>query len=121
GGAHGYLFSAALAPNGRLLAVGTYRALTPLYDMRIHLIDISPGQMVRSLKGHPYTTYDLAFSRDGERLASASHDGTVRIWNVSPGETLQVLRGHTGPVHGVAWSPDGKQVVSGSLDKTARI
>src|SRR5436853_2360261 len=25
GGAHGYLFSAALAPNGRLLAVGTYR------------------------------------------------------------------------------------------------
>src|SRR5436190_18777228 len=29
-GAHGYLFSAALSPDGKLLAVGTYRALTPL-------------------------------------------------------------------------------------------
>src|SRR5437870_1554350 len=51
-GAHGYLFSAALSPDGKLLAVGTYRALTPLYDHRIHLIDITTGEMVRSLKGH---------------------------------------------------------------------
>src|SRR5438034_11047146 len=29
-GAHGYLFSAALSPDDKLLAVGTYRALTPL-------------------------------------------------------------------------------------------
>ena len=65
--------------------MGTYRALTPLYDHRIHLIDLSSGQMVRSLKGHSYTIYDLAFSPDGERLASASHDGTVRIWNVDNG------------------------------------
>jgi WD40 repeat protein len=120
-GAHGYLFSAALSPDGKLLAVGTYRALTPLHDHRIHLIDLSSGQMVRSLKGHIYTIYDLAFSADGERLASASQDATVRIWNVATGETLQVLRGHDAAVHGVAWNPDGKQLVSGSLDKTARI
>src|SRR5205085_6815472 len=93
-GAHGYLFSAALSPDGKLLAVGTYRALTPLYDHRIHLIDVSSGRLVRSLKGHIYTIYDLAFSADGERLASASHDGTVRIWNVGTGETLHVLKGH---------------------------
>src|SRR5205823_14154428 len=63
--AHGYLFSAAISPDGKLLAVGTYRALTPLHDHRIHLIDLASGQMVRSLKGHEYTTYDLAFSADG--------------------------------------------------------
>jgi WD40 repeat protein len=121
GGAHGYLFSAALSPDGKLLAVGMYRALTPLYDHRIHLIEISTGQMIRSLKGHVYTIYDLAFSRNGERLASASHDGTVRIWEVATGAALQELKGHEAAVHGVAWSPDGKQVVSGSIDKTARI
>lgn len=120
-GAHGYLFSAAVSPDGKRLAVGTYRALTPLYDHRIHLIDLDSGQMVRSLKGHVYTIYDLDFSRDGKLLASASHDGTVRIWNVDTGETVQTLKGHEGPVHGVAFSPDGKQVASASLDKTARV
>lgn len=120
-GAHGYLFSAALSPDDKLLAVGTYRALTPLYDHRIHLIDLDTGKMVRSLKGHSYTIYDLAFSPDGEKLASASHDATLRIWDVKTGKTLQVLKGHSAPVHGVAWSPDGTRLVSGSLDKTARI
>ncbi|HEY2249547.1 MAG TPA: WD40 repeat domain-containing protein, partial [Planctomycetaceae bacterium] len=120
-GTHGYLFSAALSPDDKLLAVGTYRALTPLYDHRIHLIDLDKGQIIHSLKGHVYTIYDLAFSPDGQRLASASHDGTLRIWDVKTGKTLQVLKGHTEPVHGVAWKPDGQQVVSGSLDKTARI
>lgn len=120
-GAHGYLFSAALSPDDSLLAVGTYRALTPLYDHRIHLIELPAGRMVRSLKGHSYTIYDLAFSPEGDRLASASHDGTVRIWDVKTGDSLKTLRGHSEPVHGVAWSADGKQVVSGSLDKTARI
>jgi WD40 repeat protein len=120
-GTHGYLFSAALSPDDKLLAVGTYRALTRLYDHRIHLIDLDQGQIIRSLKGHVYTIYDLAFSPDGERLASASHDGTLRIWDVKTAKTLQILKGHTEPVHGVAWKPDGTQVVSGSLDKTARI
>jgi WD40 repeat protein len=120
-GAHGYLFSAALSPDGKLLAVGTYRALTPLHDHRIHLIDLASGQMVRSLQGHLYTIYDLAFSADGERLASASQDNTARIWSVATGETLHVLKGHEAAVHGIAWSPDGKQLVTGSLDKTARI
>jgi WD40 repeat protein len=120
-GAHGYLFSAALSPDSKLLAVGTYRALTPLLDMRIHLIDVSSGEMIRSLKGHIYTIYDLAFSADGERLASASHDGTVRIWHVATGETLHVLKGHSAPVHAVAWHPNGKLLLSGSMDKTARL
>jgi WD40 repeat protein len=120
-GVHGYLFSAALAPDGKLLAVGTYRALTPLHDHRVQLIDITTGEIVASLKGHIYTIYDLAYSPDGERLASASQDKTVRIWNVATGETLKVLEGHEALVHGVAWSPDGKQVVTGSYDKTARI
>ncbi len=120
-GAFGYLFAAAVSADGKLLAVGGYRAHTPLYDHRIHLIALPEGRIVHSLKGHTYAIYDLAFSHDGRHLASASHDGTARIWDVDTGETVKTLQGHTAVVHAVAWSADDKYLVSGSLDKTARI
>lgn len=119
-GAHGYLYAASLSPDGTLLAVAGYRALTPVYDHRIRIISLADGQSVRTLKGHVYSVFDVAFSPDGKRLASGSLDSTARIWDEETGESL-VLKGHTNGVHGVAWSPDGKHLVTGSLDGTGRI
>jgi hypothetical protein len=36
------------------------------------------------LRGHTAAMTDLAFSPDGNRLASCNQDGTVRIWDVRP-------------------------------------
>jgi len=120
-GVLGYLYSAALSPAGDMLAVGGYRALTPIYDHRIRLISLPDGRSVRTLKGHVYAVYGLAFSPDGKQLASVSLDSNGRIWNVETGETVQVLKGHTNGIRAVAWSPSGKQLVTASLDGTGRI
>ena len=50
----------------------------------------------------------LAFSPDGETLASASDDGTVRLWGTTTGDSQRVLQGHTSSVRSVAFTPDGK-------------
>ena len=120
-GALGVIAAAALHPQGDLLAVGGYRALTPIYDHRIRLISLASGETVRLFKGHTYMIFDIAFSPDGKRLASGAFDSTARIWNVETGETEHVLKGHTNGVHGVAWSADGEHLVTGSLDGTGRI
>src|SRR5262249_39723968 len=42
------------------------------------------------LHGHPRTVVELAFNRDGRRLASRQFDGVVRLWDTGPGATLPV-------------------------------
>jgi len=44
---------------------------------------------------HPLQVYSVAFSPDGQILASGSGK-TVRLWRVSDGTLLSTLKGHTG-------------------------
>jgi hypothetical protein len=63
----------------------------------------------------------VAFSPDGQRLASASADQTVKVWDGRSGQELRTLRGHTGPVSSVAFSPDGQRLASASADQTVKV
>ena len=74
-----------------------------------------------ALVGHTDRVRSVAYSPDGRRLITASHDGTARVWDASTGRQIFVLKGHGGPVLSAAFSPDGRRVATGSYDRTARI
>ena len=71
------IFGLAVHPSEPLFVTGTH-------DGRITTWDLEHGEMITRLVGHSDYVYDLAFSRDGERLVSASGDGTVRVWDTRP-------------------------------------
>jgi WD40 repeat protein len=64
------------------------------------------------VSGDTSTIFDVAYSPDGKRLASASHDKTVRVWDAQTGQELLTLLGHTTSVSDVAFSTDGMHLAS---------
>jgi WD40 repeat protein/serine/threonine protein kinase len=63
----------------------------------------------------------VAFSPDGQLLASADHDGQVAWWDTMTGEMAGVCRGHKGEANWVCFSPDGCQLASAGDDGTVRL
>ena len=62
----------------------------------------------------PGSVLTLAFSPDGETLASGSRDTTIRLWNTKTTYHKVTLTGHSGRVTTVVFSSDGKTIASGA-------
>jgi mono/diheme cytochrome c family protein len=108
------LYSAAVSPDGKILATGSY-------DQKIKLWDAETGKEIKTLSGHNGAIYSLAFRPDGKILASASADRTVKLWDVVTGERRDTLSQSLKELYAVAFSRDGKRLVAGGVDNRIRV
>ncbi len=63
----------------------------------------------------------VAFSPDGQTLASGGEDQMVKLWEVNTGQYLKTLQGHGNCVRSIVFSPDGQTIASGSEDGTIKL
>ena len=62
----------------------------------------------------------VAYSPDGQLLATGGDDGKVKLWNTSSGFCTVTFTEHVGSITGLVFASSGMAVLSSSLDGTVR-
>lgn len=107
--------SLVISPDGRTIAYGTFA------DTLIRIVDVETQQEIRTLSGHTNVVTRLAFSPNGELLASTGTvnlgtpvDGTVRVWDVASGMQLASVATAPAGTSQLAFSPNGSMLAGAS-------
>ena len=90
----------ACSPDGRLVA-------TASSDYIVRLWNADNGALLHEFKGHVSPVIAVAFSPDGQTLASAT-ESLVQFWEVSTRYSGRAIEGHMGALQSVAVSADGR-------------
>jgi len=102
-----------------------YRLLSGSADQAVRMwrltLDSEPVMVDEPtyLYGHTGQINSLAFSSQGNLVASCSNDQTTRIWDLASGSCISILK-HESRINSVQISHDG-WLASGSSDKTVRL
>lgn len=103
----------ALSNDGGILAAGS----NPITETEnaIRLWDTHNGQLLGVCKGHTQGVRWLAFSPDGETLASVGDDSNLRFWNIRTQQELLSIQRLADPVRDILFSPDGQWLAAKTL------
>ena len=72
---------------------------------------------IAQFPGHSQPVSALAFSPDGQILASTAQDNTIKLSDVAKGVEIATLTGHKLAPNALAFSSDGKTIASAGADK----
>ncbi len=97
----------------------TPHELSPFPFVPLHTIPSkeepkTPQVTLLTYQGHTDRIFSLAWSPDGQRIASSSLDETVQIWDARSGQVFLIYRGQSLQAPAIAWSPDGRFIASSS-------
>jgi WD40 repeat protein len=129
GDSMGAVHKLVFAPNGKMVATGDGNGLQP--GRTVCLWDVATGKKLKEWK-LPGKLVGLAFSPDGETLATAGSDTIIRLWDVNSGKEVRQLSGfgsrlahfiynlsHDSTYTPLAFAPDGKSLAACSNSAVA--
>ncbi|AAS52944.1 AER263Cp [Eremothecium gossypii ATCC 10895] len=127
--------SSAIAGHGATILCSAFaphtssRMVTGAGDNTARIWDCDTQTPLCTLKGHSNWVLCVAWSADGEVIATGSMDATIRLWDSEKGQSLgDALRGHTKWITSLSWEPihlvkpgEKPRLASASKDGTIKI
>jgi polar amino acid transport system permease protein len=117
-------YAVALSDDGSLVASAD--------EDTVQVWDVQSGELLRAIEGywrdekedtwigHQEPVTSLAFSPDGQLVASGSADTTIVIWDIESGESQTKSEGHWATVTTMVFSQDGDFLLTGGRDNKVR-
>jgi WD40 repeat protein len=118
-----YVRCVAFSPDGRRIASGSgqvdlkqdkdgSRTISGIGVVKVW--DAATAKELITFTGHGQPVTCVAFSPDGNDIASGSEDGTVKVWDARTGEEKRTLSTSLKWVTSVSFRPDGKRLAVGT-------
>ena len=92
-----------------------FRKIAVFLFVAIGLCNLTAQQLVLNT-GHSEAVNCVAFSPNGQYIASGSDDHTIKLWNVQSGREMRAFEGHASQISFLEFHPHGKTLMSGSAN-----
>lgn len=93
-----------------------------LQNMNLHNVNFAYADLAKSTFTETLgSIFSVAFSPNGELLATSDSDSNIRLWEFTTGKQLSVCKGHTSWAWSISFSPNGNFFASCSIDQTIRL
>lgn len=108
----------ALPTNTTAVAATTDRRWLALGggDGQIRVVELTTGNVVKTLAGHKAAIISLAFQVNSNRLVSSAADNSLRLWDAEAAQQIAVIEGLAMNADAVAVHPGGAQAAAGSAN-----
>ncbi|KAI0755055.1 WD40 repeat-like protein [Daedaleopsis nitida] len=106
--------SVAINPSGEWLAFGAKKL------GQLLVWEWQSESYVLKQQGHYFDMNALAYSPDGQHVATGGDDGKVKVWNTTSGFCFVTFSEHSAAVSSVEFAKQGQVLFTASLDGTVR-
>lgn len=109
----------AFSPDSQWFAAA-FTSLEPEFDGSVNFWDTATWEITRTLTTG--TVLNIAFSPDGQRLATTPDRYSIQMWRTDTNLLLYTkYTSFTGAVNAIVFSPDGQNLATGHYDGEIRI
>jgi eukaryotic-like serine/threonine-protein kinase len=87
-----------------------------IIDHAVVIYEVATWNIIYTYQDHTDSVHVVAWSPDGQYIASGSKDTTIRIWEPLSGQTRLIYKEHHGDIAALSWSNDSTKIVSSAQD-----